>query len=89
MTPQLSQTSVDQDPFLSLDDVRQGTICIVRALHSQGAVRQRLMDMGVVPKSQVTVVRSAPLRDPIEIQIGEAFVAIRRTEARAVEVDYV
>lgn len=70
----------------NLNDVVPGVCCRVKRLWGRGAVRQRLLDMGIVPGAEVTVIRSAPLRDPIEIRIGDSFVTVRRTEARGIEV---
>lgn len=56
-------------------------------MHGEGAIRQRLLDMGFVPETLVTMVRSAPLYDPIEVRIGNTFVSIRRAEAADIEVE--
>ncbi len=44
------------------------------------------MDLGLVPNAVVEVVRRAPLADPIEIRLEDAFITLRRTEAARVEV---
>lgn len=72
-----------------LNEARFGARCRIKRLHGQGAIRQRLLDLGIVPNVEITVVRSAPLNDPIELCIGDAFVSIRRTEATHIEVEYV
>jgi len=51
-----------------------------------GAVRQRLLDLGLMPNVLVTVVRSAPLNDPIEVKLDASNVSLRRREARTIEV---
>ena len=76
----------DEERF-SLDDVAPGKRCRIKRLHGKGAIRQRLLDMGFVPETEVTMVRSAPLNDPIEIRIGNTFVSIRRSEAAGIEVE--
>jgi ferrous iron transport protein A len=70
----------------SLDDLRPGQTCRVVTLHGGGAVRRRLLDMGIVPGAEVEVVRNAPLRDPIEIRVGNSFIVLRRGEAARIEV---
>ncbi|MCG8510090.1 MAG: ferrous iron transport protein A [Rhodospirillales bacterium] len=70
----------------SLNDVTPGTTCRITRLHGQDAIRQRLLDMGFVPGAEITVMRSAPLLDPIEIRVGDAFVTVRRAEAMGIEV---
>ncbi len=70
----------------SLNEVAPGTTCRVKCLNGRGPIRQRLLDMGIVPGAEITVIRSAPLLDPIEIQIGDSFVTVRRSEAVGIEV---
>lgn len=72
----------------ALADQPPGTTWRIRALHGQGAIRQRLLDLGFVPGSTVTILRRAPLGDPLEIGLGESFVAIRRAEAARIEVTH-
>jgi Fe2+ transport system protein FeoA len=45
-----------------------------------------LVDLGLMPNVIVTVVRSAPLNDPIELMLATSNVSLRRTEARTIEV---
>lgn len=73
--------------FKSLGDAAPGTRCRVRCLHGGGGIRQRLLDHGIVPGIEATVLRSAPLLDPIEIRIGDSFITLRRTEAALVGID--
>ncbi len=77
-----------QDRPLSLADIQPGNRCRVRRLHAEGAIQQRLMDMGLVRNSVLTVVRTAPLFDPIEIQVNDYFVTLRKTEASRIEVEH-
>lgn len=71
---------------MSLCDVLPGASCRICRLHGGGPVRQRLLDLGFQPGREVTVVRSAPLNDPIELRLGESFIVLRRREAAHVEV---
>jgi ferrous iron transport protein A len=50
------------------------------------AVSRRLMEMGVVPGARVSVIKSAPLGDPLEIRVRSYHLALRRTEAAAIQV---
>lgn len=52
-----------------------------------GALRARLLALGVTPGAQVRVVRAAPLGDPIEVEVRGARLSLRRAEAGAVEVE--
>jgi ferrous iron transport protein A len=68
-------------------DVKPGEMARILKLRCRGMLSQRLMDMGFVPGKKFKVVRSAPLFDPIEIQLGQYCVNIRREEAQWVEVE--
>ena len=58
----------------------------VVAVRGEGAVARRLMEMGVVPGAPVSVVRSAPLGDPLEVRVRNYHLALRRSEARTIDV---
>ncbi|WP_295544217.1 FeoA family protein [uncultured Thiohalocapsa sp.] len=72
--------------MLSLNDIRAGGRVRIRRHLATGAVRQRLLDLGLMPNAVVTVVRSAPLNDPIELKLDASNVSLRRAEARTIEV---
>ena len=63
-----------------------GQQCRVHALGGSGLMRRRLMDLGVMPDAHITLLRAAPLNDPIEIRVGNAFVSLRRSEAALIDV---
>lgn len=65
----------------------RGCRCRVRRHRAQGAVRQRLLDLGLLPEAEVEVVRVATLGDPIEIRVGSCFVALRKEEAERIDVE--
>lgn len=71
----------------SLDARAPGTTCRIRRLMGCGPVRQRLLDLGIRPCREVTVVRAAPLLDPIELKVGDSYIVLRRQEAAQVEVE--
>lgn len=73
----------------SLNDCTPGTTCRIRRLMGCGAIRQRLLDLGIRPAREVTVLRCAPLRDPIELRVGDSFIVLRRHEAAQIEVEHV
>lgn len=70
----------------ALSDLDPGERCRIFALHGRGAIRHRLLDLGLVPNAEVEVVRRAPLADPIEVRMGDTFLTLRRSEAARVEV---
>ncbi len=70
----------------TLNDIAPGGRVRIRRHRSDGAVRQRLLDLGLMPNVVVTVVRSAPLNDPIELKLDASNVSLRRQEARTIEI---
>jgi len=72
---------------MTLKQIKPGNRCILRTVNATGALKQRLMDMGLVPDVEVTVVRNAPLNDPMELQLGSFYMTIRKSEADLIEVD--
>ena len=50
-------------------------------------VTRRLTELGLVPGRRVVYLRNAPLRDPMEIQVGTLFLSLRRAEASLVAID--
>lgn len=58
----------------------------VTAVHGSSRVTRRLMEMGVIPGVAVKVVKAAPFGDPIEVRVRGYSLAMRKSEAEAVEV---
>ncbi len=63
------------------------TACRVLSVGGSRAVRRRLMELGLVPGTPVTVVSVSPLGDPMELQVRGSRLSIRRKEAWALEVE--
>ena len=58
----------------------------VVGVRGTGAVSRRLMEMGVVPGARVSVVKAAPLGDPLEVRVRSYHLALRRSEAAEITV---
>lgn len=71
---------------MTLNDLEQGEKGIIIKIKGRGAFRKRITEMGFVKGKVVTVIKKAPLRDPIEYNILGYEVSLRHTEARLVEV---
>ncbi len=69
-----------------LVDMPTGTQCVVVKLSGHGGFRHRLMELGFVRGEKVRVIKNAPLRDPIEYEIMQSHVSLRRIEAQHIEV---
>ncbi|MBN2225808.1 MAG: ferrous iron transport protein A [candidate division Zixibacteria bacterium] len=71
----------------SLDKLRQGQKGKVLAVAGYGAIRRRLYDLGLHAGEVITMVKTAPLKDPLEISFGNGHVSIRRSEAALITVE--
>ncbi len=71
----------------SLGDLSVGESAIVRHVGCARATAVRLMEMGLLPGTRVTLLRVAPLGDPLELVIGGYALSIRRAEARSVMIE--
>jgi ferrous iron transport protein A len=71
----------------TLRDVDVGQSVRVVKLHGDGAVRRRIMDMGVTKGTKVYVRKVAPLGDPIEITVRNYELSIRKGDAGTIEVE--
>ena len=70
-----------------LGDIKPGRKARIRCHHTKGAVRQRLLDLGFIPESEVDVIRCAPLGDPIQCKVADYNVTLRKAEASLIEVE--
>ena len=70
----------------TLDKLKPGDTGIVAALRGDGAIHQRLQEMGVIEGADLEVVRMAPLGDPMEILVQGYHLSLRKTEAALVEL---
>lgn len=71
---------------MTLRDAKIGDTVTVRKLTGEGAVRRRIMDMGLTKGTAVTVRKVAPLGDPIEITVRGYELSIRKADAEMVEI---
>ncbi|HEY0079500.1 MAG TPA: ferrous iron transport protein A [Pyrinomonadaceae bacterium] len=69
-----------------LDTLPFGVTARVVSLNGERAIVRRLMEMGVVPGAPVRVVKAAPLGDPLEVRVRGYHLALRRAEARTIQV---
>ncbi len=71
----------------TLRDVKVGDNVRVVKLHGEGAIKRRIMDMGLTKGTEVTVCKVAPLGDPIEVTVRNYQLSIRKADAEMVEVE--
>lgn len=71
---------------MQLTDLPFGTCARVVRVSGDSAITRRLLEMGVIPGIELTVVRTAPFGDPLEIRVRGYSLAMRRNEAASIEV---
>jgi len=71
---------------MTLADLAKGESRTVISVRGEDAVTRRLMEMGVIPGVSVSMVKSAPFGDPLEIRVRGYSLALRRNEAETVEL---
>ena len=71
---------------MTLDKLPIGGHAVIDAVGGEGALRLRLLDMGLTPRTAVTVCKAAPLGDPIEIRIRGSELTLRLEDARKISV---
>ena len=74
---------------MTLDQVAVGTEVKIIAVGGEGQLRVRLLDMGLIPQTQVRVQKVAPMGDPIEIHLRGYELTIRKEDAARIEVEQV
>jgi DtxR family Mn-dependent transcriptional regulator len=78
--------ATDEGEAMSVYDLQPGQGGNVTQVQAQGAIRQRLLDMGILPEARIDVERVAPTGEPIWIRLHGTQIALRRREAQAVLV---
>lgn len=71
---------------LHLSDLKTGEEAFITKVVGHGAFRKRITEMGFVKGKKVTVIKNAPLQDPVEYEIMDYRISLRRTEAAMIEV---
>ena len=72
---------------MTLDPLSIGASAVIPAGGGDGALRCRLLDMGLIPRTRVTLQKVAPMGDPIEIRVRGYELTLRVEEAKKIEVD--
>lgn len=71
----------------TLKDVKVGKGARVVKLHGEGALKRRIMDMGITKGVEIRVRKTAPLGDPIELTVRGYELTLRRCDAEMIEVE--
>jgi len=70
----------------TLKDAKVGETVVVLKLHGEGAVRRRIMDMGITRHVEIYVRKTAPLGDPIEVNVRGYELSLRKADAEMIEI---
>lgn len=71
----------------TLREVKIGQIVTIKKLHGEGAVKRRIMDMGITKGVEVSIRKVAPLGDPIEVNVRGYELSIRKSDAEMIEIE--
>ena len=71
----------------TLKDTKPGETVTIVKLHGEGAVKRRIMDMGLTKGTEVYVRKVAPLGDPVELTVRGYELSLRRADAEMIEVE--
>ena len=70
----------------TLKEVKVGQSCTVVKIHGEGALKRRIMDMGITKGVKVTVRKVAPLGDPMELHLRGYELSLRKADAEMIEI---
>ena len=71
----------------TLREAKIGDTVKVKKLHGEGAVKRRIMDMGITRGVEVYVRKVAPLGDPVEVKVRNYELSIRKADAEMIEIE--
>ena len=74
---------------MTLKDLEIGKSAVIRLVGGKGALRQHFLDMGMIPGAEVTVVKFAPMGDPMELQVHGYELTLRLAEAEQIEIEQI
>lgn len=72
---------------MTLDMLKNGETAVIKTVGGEGALRLRFLDMGLIPHTAVTLQKTAPMGDPIEIRVRGYELTLRKADARLIEVE--
>lgn len=74
---------------MTLDELPIGSTATVRTVGGSGELRQHFLDMGIIPTQDITMVKYAPMGDPVEVRIKSYDLSLRIADARQIEIEHV
>lgn len=71
---------------MTLNELKIGSSAVIRAVGGEGPLRCRLLDMGLIPRTKVTLQKVAPMGDPMEIRVRGYELTLRLEDAEKIEI---
>lgn len=72
--------------MITLDKIKPGHCGIIKTVGGNGALRRRLLDMGLTPKTNIRVTKVAPMGDPMELSLRGYVLTLRLADAANIEI---
>ena len=72
---------------MTLNDLKIGDSAVITAVGGEGSLRNRLLDMGLIPHTKVTLQKVAPMGDPMEIRVRGYELTLRREDAKLIGIE--
>ena len=73
---------------MTLNELSIGESAVIQTVGGEGALRCRLLDMGLTPRTVVTLQKVAPMGDPLELRVRGYELTLRAEDAKKIEVRY-
>ena len=70
----------------TLRDAKIGETVVVAKIHGEGAVKRRIMDMGITKNTEIYIRKVAPLGDPVELTVRGYELSLRKADAEMIEI---
>lgn len=75
-----------EDTITTLDKLTSGQTAKVKKVGGKGAVRRRLMDMGMIKGTEIIMVKASPMGDPVEYKMRGYSLSLRKSEAEMIQI---
>lgn len=72
---------------MKLNELKIGRSAVITAVGGEGALRNRLIDMGLIPRTRLTLIKVAPMGDPLEIHLRGYDLTIRLEDAADIDIE--
>ena len=78
---------MERQTAMTLKELKIGESAVIDTVGGEGALRQHFLDMGLIPGEKVTLVKFAPMGDPMELTVRNYELSVRKADAEMIEVE--